>query len=300
MAREDEKIFLLMGDIGNRLFNDFSAQNPERFLNCGIAEANMISVACGLANGGFKPVCYTIAPFVTARCYEQIRIDVGYHGSNVIMIGTGSGLSYASLGATHHGFDDIALMRAIPGIDIFSPCDSNDVYACLGAAFESPRPAYIRIGKKGEPTMLPDIPTVKIGKMEMYRPGRDICVLSSGTTLSVCVEAAKMLEREGISASVVRCPCVKPLDTEFLRDEVMSNYQLVVSVEEHSLCGGFGSAVAEFIVDSGLGDGVRFVRVGIPDEFIHQIGSQEYVRKKCGIDAESIAAKITQCLSEEI
>lgn len=298
VAGEDPKVFLMMADIGNRLFNDFQARHGERFLNCGIAEANMISMASGLASGGFKPVCYTIAPFVTARCYEQIRVDVGYHESNVVIVGTGSGLSYASLGATHHGFDDIAIMRAIPGIDIFAPCDANDVHGCLRAALASPRPAYIRIGKKREPQMLAEIPKVEIGKFAPYRPGTDVCILNCGTTLPACVTAAEALEANGISSAVVQCSSTKPLDTEFLR-EAFSSYQLVLTVEEHSLIGGLGSAVAEFIVDEDLRTGAPLLRLGIPDEFIHQTGSQEYARKKCGLDADSIANSVIARLRKE-
>lgn len=295
VAGEDPAVFLLMADIGNRLFNDYQSRHANRFLNCGIAEANMISMASGLASGGFKPVCYTIAPFVTARCYEQIRVDVGYHESNVVIVGTGSGLSYASLGATHHGFDDIAIMRAIPGIDIFAPCDANDVHGCLRAALASPRPAYIRIGKKGEPAMLNEIPTVEIGKFTTHRKGEDVCILNCGTTLPACVEAAESLEANRVSAAVVQCSSVKPLDQEFLR-EAFANFKLVITVEEHSLCGGLGSAIAEFVVDQDLRDGAPLVRLGIPDAFIHQTGSQEYARKKCGLDAASIAATITRRL----
>ncbi len=295
VAGEDGKVFLLMADIGNRLFNNYRDAAPDRFLNCGIAEANMISMACGLAAGGFKPVCYTIAPFVTARCYEQIRVDVGYHESKVVIVGTGSGLSYASLGATHHGFDDLALMRAIPGIDIYAPCDANDVRGCLRAALAGPRPAYIRIGKKREPEMLPEVPAVDAGSYVEVRPGDDVCLLSCGTMLPNCLAAAEKLEAAGVSAAVVRCPTVRPLDAAFLR-EAFSNYRLVATVEEHSLVGGFGSAVAEFVIDEGLRDGAGLLRCGIPDEFIHRIGSQDFVRKECGLDADSIAARIKERL----
>src|SRR3954466_2919798 len=163
LAAEDERVVLLSGDIGNRLFDDFKAKCPGRFLNCGVAEANMMGVAAGMAMSGLRPVCYTITPFLTYRCMEQIRIDVCYHHVPVVIVGTGAGLSYASLGATHHSCEEMGMLRLIPGLAVVAPADQVEVRAALKAALEYPGPVYMRIGKKGEPVVHQAIPEFKIG-----------------------------------------------------------------------------------------------------------------------------------------
>ena len=148
LAENDPRVVLLMGDIGNRMFNQFQAKFPNRFFNAGIAEANMITMAAGMAAEGLRPYCYTIAPFVTSRAYEQIKLDLGYHHLPVVLIGTGAGLSYASLGATHHSLEDVGIMRTVPGIQILSPGDSLELEALLDMSLSFSNPSYIRIGKK--------------------------------------------------------------------------------------------------------------------------------------------------------
>ncbi len=153
LAKQDERVVLLSGDIGNRLFDDFKAKFPSRFYNCGVAEANMMGIAAGLAMSGLRPVCYTITPFITYRCMEQIRVDVCYHHAPVVIVGTGSGLSYASLGATHHSCEEMGMLRLLPGLTVLAPADEVEVRGALEAALKSDNPAYIRIGKKGEPVV---------------------------------------------------------------------------------------------------------------------------------------------------
>ena len=148
LATEDQKVCLLSGDIGNRMFDKFKEKAPGRFINCGIAEANMMSMAAGMALSGLKPVVYTIAPFTTLRCLEQIRTGVAYHNAPVVIVGTGSGLSYAELGATHHSLEDIAILRSIPNMQICAPADSEELEAYLREAIDSEKPTYIRPGKK--------------------------------------------------------------------------------------------------------------------------------------------------------
>ena len=147
IARDNPRVVVLSGDIGNRLFDPYKAAFPDRFYNCGVAEANMVSMAAGLAASGLLPVCYTIAPFVTTRCLEQIKLDVCYHDVPVVIVGTGCGLSYAALGSTHHSFEDIAILRPLPGLRLASPADAPELRAVLRRAFDEPGPAYLRIGK---------------------------------------------------------------------------------------------------------------------------------------------------------
>jgi transketolase len=289
LATEDDRIVLLSGDIGNRLFDDFKGRFPDRFLNCGVAEANMIGVAAGLAMSGYRPVVYTITPFVTTRCLEQIRVDVGYQDVPVTIVGVGAGLSYAQLGATHHACEDIAFLRAIPGMVVVCPGDAHEVTAALRATQSQERPAYIRLGKKGEPLIHGGVPDFSIGKAIKLRDGSDLAVLSCGNLLPLASEVTATLAGQGLDAALWSFHTVKPLDDECL-DELCSTFPVIVTVEEHSLIGGFGGAVAEWMVDNRPG-GPRVLRIGTRDEFIHEAGPQQHARAWYGLTAESISRR---------
>src|SRR5438105_2515771 len=194
LAEQDERVVLLSGDIGNRLFDDFKAKCPSRFYNCGVAEANMVGVAGGLAMSGLRPVCYTITPFVTYRCMEQIRIDVCYHHVPVIIVGTGAGLSYASLGSTHHSCEEMGMLRLLPGLTILAPADEMEVRAGLKSALRHEGPVYMRIGKKGEPVLHKTEPGFVIGKAIPLRPGTEVCLLRTGNMPAVPPADAETME----------------------------------------------------------------------------------------------------------
>lgn len=286
LALADERIVVLSGDIGNRLFDKFKAAMPARFYNCGVAEANMISLAAGLASSGLRPVCYTITPFVTTRCLEQIKLDVCYHSMPVTIVGTGSGLSYAALGSTHHSFEDLAIMRSLPGMNVLAPADAPELRSAMRWAFAQNQPAYLRIGKKGEP-VLTDEAAFTAGCWQCLRTGSSATLLACGTILSEVLAAADLLAKDNIQAAVWNCTSVKPLDLEALAHLSSSP---VFSIEEHSVLGGFGSAVAEFL--SARKNPPRLIRLGIPDEFLHDCGEQEEARVYCGLDAASLARRI--------
>lgn len=289
LATLNEEIVLLSGDIGNKLFDNFKLRQGNRFLNCGIAEANMIGVAAGLAMNGLKPFVYTIAPFTTFRCLEQIKIDMGYHNAPVTIVGTGSGLSYASLGTTHHSLEDIAVIRCIPKMRVFAPCDQNELKAVLRSVIKHPGPSYIRIGKKGEPIIHPTIPNLEIGKNIIIKNGIDLTILCSGTLLAEASEACELLAKKGVVAELVSCPSIKPFDRKYLI-EAASKFKNIVTLEEHSIRGGFGSLVAE--EKSILGLEFNHILLGTGDNFIHDIGSQKYVRKSFGLLADQLVEKI--------
>jgi len=292
IALEDPRVVVLSGDIGNRLFDKFKAAMPGRFYNCGIAEANMMSMAAGMASCGLRPVCYTITPFVTTRCLEQIKLDVCYHRMPVTIVGTGSGISYASLGSTHHSFEDIAALRVLPGLNIIAPADAPELRSALRWAFTQDAPTYMRIGKKGEPVVTdPSLPFVE-AKWNRIRDGAQATLLSCGTLLPEAIAAADILEARGISTSVWNCASIKPLDESALTSLPPT---AVFTLEEHSVLGGFGSAVAEHF--SGAGNR-RVIRCGIPDEFLHDCGEQNEARIHCGLDAAGIAAKVASVLAE--
>lgn len=290
VAALDERVVLLSGDIGNRMFNSFRDRWPNRFYNCGVAEANMMSVAAGMGLCGLRPVVYTIVPFVTTRCLEQIRVDVCYHRSPVTIVGVGGGLSYAGLGATHHSCEDIAFLRQLPGMTVVCPGDAHEVRAAFRAAVASDRPVYLRIGKKGEPVVHLRPPAFTLGRGIVLREGQGICLLSTGNILPTALAAADRLAANGIAPGVISLHTVKPLDTDLL-GHVFRAYRLIVTVEEHSVLGGLGGAVAEWLSDQRTPQ-ARLLRIGTPDEFLHLGGSEEFARRQCGIDAESLVRRI--------
>jgi transketolase len=294
LAAEDPRIVVLSGDIGNRLFDKFKKVAPERFFNCGIAEANMTGVAAGLALTGFRPVTYTITPFAVVRCLEQIRIDVCYHHLPVIIAGTGSGLSYAELGPTHHSLDDVAFMRALPGMTVVCPCDQTELRLAMRAALAQDGPVYLRLGKKGEPALHRSEPVFTLGRAITLRPGADTCILTSGPIAGVALACAELLERRGISARVESVHTVKPLDTGLLQ-ELSGSYPVVAVLEEHGLIGGLGSAVSDWMAAQ-QGGSFRLVHFGTPDRFLERMGSQEYARTQVGLTPEHLAAALSQAL----
>jgi len=296
LAEKDERIVLLMADIGNRLFDPFKERFPNRFFNCGIAEANMISMAAGMASEGLRPFCYTIAPFVTYRVLEQIRVDVCYHDQPVVLVGTGAGLSYAGLGATHHSCEDMAVMRALPEMQVLAPADSNELISCMGVALDSTKPSYIRIGKKGEPLVYDKPPVVEIGGSISHRGKGEIALLSCGTLLSQSLEVADLLKESGVTCSVESHYSVKPLDTRALQVQAESS-KLLVSIEEHSIVGGFGSAVAEWLSEPGRPQ-VPLLRLGTSDDFVHETSTQASARAAFGLEPGAMADKILDTLKK--
>lgn len=293
LARKDSRVVVLSADIGNHLFDKYKAEFPDRFYNTGVAEANTISMAAGLAAEGFRPVCYTITPFITYRCYEQIRIDICYHEMPVIVVGTGSGLSYASLGPTHHSCEDLAVMRALPGMKVAAPADSPEVKSCLQAALAVSTPVYIRIGKKGEPVIHDTTPEFVWGKWRSLREGKDICILSTGNMIAPALALAETFGKENISVQVINASSVKPLDEKTL-SSVFEKFKLVATLEEHSLIGGFGSAVGEWLIDQTNTPKGKLARFGTGDFFLHALGEQEYARKQYGLDEETLYRKISE------
>ena len=295
IAAERSDVALLSGDIGNRMFDRFKQVAPERFFNCGIAEANMMSVAAGMALCGLRPVIYTITPFTTTRCLEQIRVGVAYHQAPVVIVGTGSGLSYAELGPTHHSLEDMAILRTLPGLNVVAPADSAELVAQLRHALDVHHPTYMRIGKKGEPPLHSSSAQLGIGKANLLREGSDLLVLGVGPILGEAVQAAEAVAAEGISVAVASLGGVKPLDAVFL--EAMSKrFPRWLSLEEHGITGGLGGALLEWLADRG-GTQIRLKRLGVPDAFLHELGNQGYIRHRLGLDAAGLTESFRQELA---
>lgn len=293
LAAVREDLVLLSGDIGNRLFDKFKEVAPGRFFNCGVAEANMIGLAAGMASCGLRPVCYTIASFITYRVIEQIRLDLGYHHQRVIFVGTGAGLSYASLGSTHHSVEDMGMLRLVPGLAVLAPGDENELRPAVRAALEYEGPVYLRIGKKGEPVVHESEPEFRIGRALRLREGKQAWILSLGNTLPLALQAADLLAQRGVTCGVASMGSLKPLDTVILA-EVFSSADAVATLEEHSVLGGLGTAVSEWLADEGRGAKARLVRCGTPDEFLHATTHQSSARVWAGLTAEHIAARMLE------
>lgn len=298
LAAADERIVLLTGDIGNRLFNPFKERNPERFFNCGVAEANMTGVAAGLALCGLRPVTYTITPFNTFRCLEQIKLDVCYQNLPVVIVGLGAGLSYAEQGPTHTSCEDLACLRALPNLTIVCPGDAREVVWALRAALEHPGPVYLRLGKKNEPVVHQEDPGFVLGRgIEMVR-GEQVCLLAAGNLLPLALDAARELNLQGVSCGVVSLHTVKPLDEELL-EEVFQRSRLVVSLEEHGLAGGLGGALAEWLAD-GPPRPARLLRLGAPDSFLPEVESQAQAREYLGLTCQAVAARVLRRLENQL
>jgi transketolase len=285
LAQTDPRVVLLSGDIGNRLFDKLRAESPNQFINCGVAEQNMMGVAAGMGLSGLRPIVYTITPFTTVRCLEQIKVDVAYHQSPVIIVGTGSGLSYASLGPTHHSLEDFAIFRAIPNLQVLAPWDAPSLRASLRMALEIGLPTYIRIGKKGEANLCGDQAVPAIGSGLVAQQGADVCILAVGTVANEAVAAGEILRQQGLSAEVVLVHTVKPTPTD-LFDDLLNRFSCFVTVEEHARIGGFSEAFLSYVALKGLQK--KIASLGADDTFMHVVGSQNYARSHFGIDAASI------------
>lgn len=296
LAATNEKIVLLSGDIGNRLFDNFKKNYPNRFYNCGVAEANMTSIAAGLALSGLKPITYTIAAFNTIRCLEQIKLDVCYHNAPVIIIGTGAGLSYGSLGGSHHSCEDISFLKSIPNMTVVCPCDSLEVKKIIQEALNLNSPVYIRLGKKGEQLIHKEIPNIKIGKGDVISKGKDICLISTGNILVESIKTAEILAQNNISTQIVNMHTVKPIDIDLLND-IFKQFSLIATIEEHSLIGGLGSTIAEWMIDNNIFK--RLVRFGTKDQFYHKIGSQKYLRDFNSLNSEQISKTLLDIIKKE-
>lgn len=296
LAAADDRVVLLSGDIGNRMFDPFKERLPGRFLNCGVAEQSMMGVAAGMALSGLRPIVYTIVPFVTTRCLEQIRVDVCYHHAPVTIVGVGGGLCYANLGATHHACEDIAFLRALPGMTVVCPGDPMEVELALDAALQQDGPLYLRLGKKGEPTVHESPPPFAIGKGIVLKEGDDVTLLATGNVLPTVVEAAGELNRQRIAARVISMPTVKPLDEQLLA-AAFTETRLVVTIEEHSVIGGFGAAVAEWLCDREERPSAQLLRIGTPDKFLHQTADPAHARRLCRLTVESIVERVNSRLA---
>lgn len=288
-AADDSRIMLLVGDLGFGVVADFGEKYPKQFLNCGVAEQSMVGMAAGMASAGRRPFVYSIANFPTLRPLEQIRNDVCYHDLSVTIVSVGAGLAYGSLGYTHHAVEDISILRSLPGMRVFSPADALECRAAVDEILVTPGPAYLRLGKNKEPLMHSTQPDLSRGEPIVIRDGSDVTVLAAGPIIVQAVEVADRLAEAGVSVRVVSCPVIKPLNAEAIRAAVDGTVG-IVTLEEHTVLGGFGSAVLEAFAVRGWRTPI--LPLGLEDAATHIIGSQEWLRERAGLATSYVQRRV--------
>lgn len=295
IAQHNSKVVLLTGDLGYTVFEPFKIKFPQRFFNMGAAEANMIGVALGMSKSGLIPIVYSIATFATMRGFEQIRTDICLHNANVKIIGTGAGLSYGHAGPTHHALEDIALMRLLPNMTIICPSDPLMAKVATEKAILHKGPIYLRLGKRGEPAIHKELHNFEIGKGIWLRRGEKIAIIATGNLVHTAVETAAILRKAGFNPTIIDMHTIKPIDTSTIK-KLLINHTFVYTLEEHSIIGGIGSAVAETIAELRLSNHHHFARIGIKDTFIDVVGNQNYLRSVYKLTPQHIAAQIKKDL----
>jgi transketolase len=289
LAEKDERIYLLTGDLGYKALEEFSQKFPKRFINCGVAEQNMMGVAAGLALCGKKPYVYSIVPFVTLRCLEQIRNDVCYQNLDVKIIGIGGGFSYGTLGSTHSVLEEVAILRALPNMAVLCPADLLSTEELIIKSHQTTCPTYTRTSKLDGREVYKEKPNLTIGRANILKNGKDGAVVATGLLLSSCLQIAEELKKENLNLAVLDFHTLKPIEKDYFLNQI-KNYKKIFTVEEHSVIGGAGSAVAEILAESDWQGSFKII--GVPDEFPKEIGDADYLRKKYLIDTEEIKNRI--------
>jgi len=288
LAKQDPKVLLLTGDHGYALFDEFRKLFPSQYINAGIAEQNMVGMAAGLARAGYRPFVYGLSAFIPIRVIEQIKLDVAHDNLPVVFLGDGAGFVYSHLGTSHQSTEDIACTRAIPGLSILSPADRHEMAACMDVAYASARPVYLRMGKADRGDVHASaLLGLQEGKLLQLRETTARDRLALVATGSMVRTALVMVER-GLDASVWSAPYIKPLDMRQV-SEVATSCRGIVVLEEHSVIGGLGAAVAEALSEYAP---VRVLRIGVNDRFSQRCGSYFYLLREHGLDDEAVWARI--------
>ncbi|MBF0568110.1 MAG: transketolase [Nitrospirae bacterium] len=297
LAGKDERVLALVADNGAIVYDKFRAAYPGRFINFGIAEANMIGVAAGLASCGKVPFTYTIASFLTMRAFEQIRNDVCMQRMNVKLVGIGAGFVYSNLGATHHATIDMSIMRALPGMTVFSPSGPLEARKITKEAARIDGPVYIRLSVGGSPEIYEADYEFETGKGVILRDGPetvDAAIFTTGGIITEVLKAHGELRHMGINARVVNVHTIKPIDKDIIIASAAKT-RVVITVEEHSIIGGLGSAVAEVIAENGIA--ARFKRIGLQGVFAGGYGTYDDMKEMNGLSANAIVSETIDCVN---
>ena len=289
LAKEIENLMVLTCDVSTSAGLDrFRKTFPDKYLDLGIAEQNMIGVAAGLASENYNVVTTTFAPFQTMRCCEQIKVNIGYMKKKICMVGIASGLVLGNLGYTHCCIEDIGVLRSIPGLKIISPADCLETVKALESGIKSKDPVYIRLtGSSNNPIIYKNDYDFQIGKSITLKEGKDVTIFCTGAIVSNCLKAAKLLENNKVSCKVVNMHTIKPIDVNAIKNSC--NSKMIVSVEEHNVIGGLGSAISEY--KSTLLNSPKQLFIGIQDSY-SKGGSYEFLLNKHGLTPDQISEKI--------
>ena len=295
---EDPRVMLMIADTGHYVFRHFAEKFPAQFLNMGISEQNLIGIAAGLALEGNIPLTYSIAAFYS-RCFDQIRVDACYNNTNIKMVAVGSGLSYGTMGPTHHSIEDIAMLRALPNLTILSPCDPPEARALTNLTSMIDGPVYLRLALAGEPVITePDGPfyatmyqRYRVSRVRFLQHGSHATIVGTGRVLNQALLAARQLAQEGIRCDVIDAFMLKPFDVDSVRESARRT-GIVLTVEEHNVLGGLGTIVAEALV----GESIKMTRLGLRDTFCPVYGGMDYVFNYVGISANHIALGVRDML----
>ncbi len=290
LAEKDRHVMLITGDLGFGVLKPFWETYPDQFINAGIAEQAMTGLAAGLAIEGKTVFTYSIGNFPTLRCLEQIRNDCAYHDANVKIVCVGGGFTYGALGMSHHATEDVAIMRALPGVTLFTPSDPMETGRCVELIYETQGTCYLRLGRGGEKQIHEGKCTFNVGEAVLGRAGCRIVFLVAGAIAGEVFAAAERLDQKGIRPAIYTFPTVKPLDTATILRSALE-FDHIVTIEEHNIVGGFGSAVAEILSATSKPRAV-LTRIGLEDTYSSIVGSQEYLRDRYGMSADKIVAKV--------
>ena len=288
LVEKNDKVVVLDADLANATQTCKVAKaHPEKFYNCGIAEANMVDIAAGMSTMGLIPYCSSFAMFAAGRAYEQIRNSVAYPHFNVKVCATHAGVSVGEDGGSHQAIEDVALMRAVPGMTIIVPCDAKETYSAVKAAAQIDGPVYLRLARLPSPVFDEQIP-FEVGKANTFREGTDVAVFTCGIMVDECLQAAEKLAAEGISAAVINMHTIKPLDEQAVM-KYASQCGAIATVEEHSVIGGLGDAIGDVLLRNRVA--IPFEKIGVQDRF-GQSGKPDDVLKEYGLDVDSITESL--------
>lgn len=294
IAKKDRNVHLVTGDLGFGVLKPFWEQLPDQFTNVGIAEQNMTSFAAGMALEGKTVFTYSIGNFPTLRCIEQIRNDCAYHNANVKIVCVGGGFVYGPLGMSHHATEDLAIMRALPDVTVMAPGDLVEAECATRAIYEQNGTCYLRLGRGGEKQVHEVIEQFQIGKAIKIKDGTKIAIFSTGAILDEVMIVSEKLNENELYPSIYSFPTVKPIDKATI-EECAKKYDLIVTVEEHNIIGGFGSAVSE-VIGNLSGTRAKVLLIGIDDKYSSIVGSQNYLRDYYGLSANKILDNILDSL----
>ena len=295
IAEKDERIWLVCGDLGYSVLEEFANKFPNRYINAGVAEQNMTGLSAGLALEGKIVFTYSIANFPTLRCLEQIRNDICYHNLNVNIVSVGGGFSYGSQGYTHHGIEDIGIMCMLPNMDVIAPADPIETKTLLRKIVEKEGPSYLRLGKAREPVIHQTNIDLEIGKGIKLIEGGDVAIISTGCVLNIALKSAKALLEKGISSDVISMPSIKPIDKDLILKSSFGK-KLVITIEEHR-SGGLGTYIALILIENEFRGKFKSINVG--ENIFKKAGSQDYLNEIHGISESNLCQAVESMINDE-